>query len=148
MSTGALLAPGARCSAAIGTRKTRAARLMAPRLSAALGQPVIVDLTGIDMSVVLYRGTPPAVTELVGGRGHVMVTTTSDMMPFVRLGKLRALDARLRDGAVAEREPCRVIRQCLHLLHEHANAAVAGIEAHFHRILARPPADCVMSNTA
>jgi tripartite-type tricarboxylate transporter receptor subunit TctC len=48
-------------------------------------------LTGIDMTVVLYRGTPPAVTELVGGQGHVMVATTSDVMPFVKLGKLRAL---------------------------------------------------------
>jgi tripartite-type tricarboxylate transporter receptor subunit TctC len=48
-------------------------------------------LTGIDMVVVLYKGTPPAVTELVAGQGHVMVATTSDVMPFVKLGKLRAL---------------------------------------------------------
>ena len=48
-------------------------------------------LTGINMEVVLYKGTPPAVTELVAGQGHVMVGTTSDLMPFVRTGKLRAL---------------------------------------------------------
>ena len=48
-------------------------------------------LTGIDVVVVLYKGTPPAVTELVAGQGHVMVATTSDVMPFVKLGKLRAL---------------------------------------------------------
>ena len=48
-------------------------------------------LTGIDMTIVLYKGTPPAVTELVGGQGHVMVGTTSDLMPFVKAGKLRAL---------------------------------------------------------
>lgn len=48
-------------------------------------------LTGVDMTVVLYKGTPPAVTELVSGQGHVMVATTSDVMPFVKAGKLRAL---------------------------------------------------------
>ena len=48
-------------------------------------------LTGIDVVVVLYKGTPPAVTGLVAGQGHVMVATTSDVMPFVKLGKLRAL---------------------------------------------------------
>jgi tripartite-type tricarboxylate transporter receptor subunit TctC len=48
-------------------------------------------LTGIDMTIVLYKGTPPAVTELVGGQGHVMVATASDVMPFAKTGKLRAL---------------------------------------------------------
>jgi tripartite-type tricarboxylate transporter receptor subunit TctC len=48
-------------------------------------------LTGVDMTIVLYKGTPPAVTELVGGQGHVMVATSSDVMPFVKIGKLRAL---------------------------------------------------------
>ena len=48
-------------------------------------------LTGIDMTIVLYKGTPPAVTELIGGQGHVMITTASGVMPFVKLGKLRAL---------------------------------------------------------
>jgi tripartite-type tricarboxylate transporter receptor subunit TctC len=48
-------------------------------------------LTGIDMAIVLYKGTPPAVTEMIGGQGHVMVTTASGVMPFVKTGKLRAL---------------------------------------------------------
>jgi tripartite-type tricarboxylate transporter receptor subunit TctC len=48
-------------------------------------------LTGVDMTIVLYKGTPPAVTELVGGQGHVMVATSSDVMPFAKIGKLRAL---------------------------------------------------------
>ncbi len=48
-------------------------------------------LTGINMEVVLYKGTPPAVTELVAGQSHVMIGTTSDLMPFARAGKLRAL---------------------------------------------------------
>ena len=48
-------------------------------------------LTGLNMEVVLYKGTPPAVTELVAGQGHVMIGTTSDLMPFARAGKLRAL---------------------------------------------------------
>jgi len=48
-------------------------------------------LTGLNMEVVLYKGTPPAVTELVAGQGHVMIGTTSDLMPFVKAGKLRAL---------------------------------------------------------
>jgi tripartite-type tricarboxylate transporter receptor subunit TctC len=48
-------------------------------------------LAGIDMEVVLYRGTPPAVTETVAGQSHVMVGTSSDLMPFARAGKLRAI---------------------------------------------------------
>jgi tripartite-type tricarboxylate transporter receptor subunit TctC len=48
-------------------------------------------VTGIDMMIVLYKGTPPAVTELIGGQGHVMITTASGVMPFVKAGKLRAL---------------------------------------------------------
>jgi tripartite-type tricarboxylate transporter receptor subunit TctC len=48
-------------------------------------------LTGINMEVVLYKGTPPAVTDLVAGQGHVMIGTAADLMPFVKAGKLRAL---------------------------------------------------------
>jgi len=48
-------------------------------------------LTGIDMTVVLYKGTPPAMTEMIGGQGHVMITTASGTMSFVKQGKLRAL---------------------------------------------------------
>ena len=48
-------------------------------------------LAGIDMTVVLYKGTPPAVTETIGGQGHVIITTASGVMPFVRQGKLRAI---------------------------------------------------------
>jgi tripartite-type tricarboxylate transporter receptor subunit TctC len=54
-------------------------------------------LTGIDMAIVLYKGTPPAVTEMIGGQGHVMVTTASGVMSFVKNkgnGRVASTDCR------------------------------------------------------
>ena len=48
-------------------------------------------LAGLDMEIVVYKGTPPAVTDMIAGQGHVMVTTAASVMQFVRQGKLRAV---------------------------------------------------------
>jgi tripartite-type tricarboxylate transporter receptor subunit TctC len=46
---------------------------------------------GVDMLRVPYRGAPPAVTDLVGGRVDVVFDTFAASVPLVRAGQLRAL---------------------------------------------------------
>jgi tripartite-type tricarboxylate transporter receptor subunit TctC len=56
-----------------------------------LGGELFKAMTGVDLLHVPYRGSAPAVTDLLGGQVHVMF----DNMPFsighIRAGKLRAL---------------------------------------------------------
>jgi tripartite-type tricarboxylate transporter receptor subunit TctC len=47
--------------------------------------------TGIDMLHVPYRGSAPAITDLLAGQVHVFVDNTRNMLPFIQAGKLRAL---------------------------------------------------------
>ncbi|HZQ12185.1 MAG TPA: tripartite tricarboxylate transporter substrate binding protein [Pseudolabrys sp.] len=48
-------------------------------------------MTGIDMLHVPYRGSTPAVTDLVAGRVQVMFDVTPTAVPQIKAGKLRAL---------------------------------------------------------
>jgi len=48
-------------------------------------------MAGVDMMPVPYRGAPPAVTDLIGGRVQVVFDTFAASIEFVRAGKLRAL---------------------------------------------------------
>jgi tripartite-type tricarboxylate transporter receptor subunit TctC len=48
-------------------------------------------MAGADMVPVPYRGAPPAVTDLIGGRVQVVFDTFAASIEFVRAGKLRAL---------------------------------------------------------
>jgi tripartite-type tricarboxylate transporter receptor subunit TctC len=48
-------------------------------------------MAGVDMVPVAYRGAPPAVTDLIGGRVQVVFDTFAASIEFVRAGKLRAL---------------------------------------------------------
>jgi tripartite-type tricarboxylate transporter receptor subunit TctC len=48
-------------------------------------------MAGVDMVPVPYRGAPPAVTDLIGGRVQVVFDTFTASIAFVRAGKLRAL---------------------------------------------------------
>ena len=48
-------------------------------------------LVGIDMVHVPYKGSAPAVTDLVGGRVAIMVVTPSVIQGHLRSGKLKAL---------------------------------------------------------
>ena len=47
--------------------------------------------SGIDIRHVPYKGTGPAITELVGGQVQAMITGVVALMPHVKSGKLRAL---------------------------------------------------------
>jgi tripartite-type tricarboxylate transporter receptor subunit TctC len=48
-------------------------------------------MTGVDMIHVPYRGTAPALTDLLGGQVHVMFAPMSASIEHIRAGKLRAL---------------------------------------------------------
>ena len=44
-----------------------------------------------DMIHVPYKGTAPALTDLMGGSLHILTDTASALMPFVRSGKIKAM---------------------------------------------------------
>jgi tripartite-type tricarboxylate transporter receptor subunit TctC len=48
-------------------------------------------MTGVDMVHVPYRGSTPALTDLLGGQVQVMFDTTPSSLPHIRSGSLRAL---------------------------------------------------------
>jgi tripartite-type tricarboxylate transporter receptor subunit TctC len=48
-------------------------------------------MTGIDMTHVAYRGSAPALTDLLGGQVQVFFAPISASLAYVRAGKLRAL---------------------------------------------------------
>jgi len=48
-------------------------------------------MAGVDMVHVPYRGSGPAITDLIGGRVQVLFTTTSASMPYIKSGQVRAL---------------------------------------------------------
>ena len=48
-------------------------------------------MAGVDMVRVPYRGAPPALTDLIGGRVQVVFDTFAASIEFIRAGKLRAL---------------------------------------------------------
>ncbi|WP_241081677.1 Bug family tripartite tricarboxylate transporter substrate binding protein [Achromobacter xylosoxidans] len=56
-----------------------------------LGALLFLRSVGIDAVHVPYRGSAPAMTDLVGGQVQFMTNTLNDSMGFVREGKLRAL---------------------------------------------------------
>jgi tripartite-type tricarboxylate transporter receptor subunit TctC len=47
--------------------------------------------TGVDMVHVPYKGTAPALQDLIGGRIQILVDVPSTLMPHVRAGKIKAL---------------------------------------------------------
>jgi len=46
---------------------------------------------GVDLTHIPYKGTGPAVSDLVGGQIQVMIAATAPVMPHVKSGRLRAL---------------------------------------------------------
>ena len=59
----------------------------APHLSGELFQ----RMAGLQMTHVPYKGIPPAVTDVVGGRVSMLFTTTISAAPHIKSGKLKAL---------------------------------------------------------
>ena len=56
-----------------------------------LGAEMLKQMAGIDMVHIPYKGLPPALTDLVGGRVQLMFANIVSALPLVRDGKLRAL---------------------------------------------------------
>ncbi len=48
-------------------------------------------MTGIDMTHVAYRGSAPALTDLLGGQVQVFFARIAASLAYVRAGKLQAL---------------------------------------------------------
>jgi tripartite-type tricarboxylate transporter receptor subunit TctC len=67
--------------------------------SAGIGGPQHVagelfkSMTGIEMTHVPYRGSTPAVTDLIAGQVQVMFDVTPTALPQIKAGKTRALGA-------------------------------------------------------
>ncbi len=59
----------------------------APHLSAEMFK----RMAGIEMIHVPYKGIPPAVTDVIGGRVTMLFTTTISAAPHINSGKLKAL---------------------------------------------------------
>jgi tripartite-type tricarboxylate transporter receptor subunit TctC len=59
----------------------------APHLSAEMFERA----AGISMIHVPYKGIPPAVTDVIGGRVTMLFTTTISAAPHIKSGKLRAI---------------------------------------------------------
>src|SRR5262249_42098993 len=62
----------------------------------------------IDISHIPYRGGGPALTGLLGGEGHIFFSALTQMLPYVRDGRLVGLavtSERRRAGALWRRQP-------------------------------------------
>jgi tripartite-type tricarboxylate transporter receptor subunit TctC len=59
--------------------------------AAHLTTELLMSTMGIKMTHVPYKGTAPALQDLMGGQVNVMMDTPSSMLPHVRGGKIKAL---------------------------------------------------------
>lgn len=59
--------------------------------SAHLAGELLKNLAGINMTHVPYKGSAPALTDLLGGQIQVMLTTVASVTSYIKSGQLRAL---------------------------------------------------------
>ena len=59
--------------------------------AAHLTQELLKQVAGLDMIHVPYKGTAPALNDLMGGNLNILTDTASALMPFVRSGKIRSI---------------------------------------------------------
>lgn len=59
--------------------------------AAHLTQELLKQITGADMVHVPYKGTAPALSDLMGGNLQVLTDTASALMPHVRSGKVKPI---------------------------------------------------------
>src|SRR5262249_27235088 len=63
-----------------------------------LAAELFKTMTGIDALHVPYRGSPPALTDLIGGQVQTMFDGLASSIEHIKGGKLRALAVRLRSA--------------------------------------------------
>jgi tripartite-type tricarboxylate transporter receptor subunit TctC len=56
-----------------------------------LGFEILKTMAGIDITHVPYRGTPPALNDVIGGHVHMFFSDTAVAPPLLQEGKIRAL---------------------------------------------------------
>lgn len=56
-----------------------------------LAMELFKSVTGADIVHVPYKGTGPAITDLIGGQIHTTIASAAPTLPQVKAGKLRAL---------------------------------------------------------
>jgi tripartite-type tricarboxylate transporter receptor subunit TctC len=56
-----------------------------------LAAEIMIDVTGIKMVHIPYKGSGPAMVDLVGGQVNMMVETVPAALGFIKSGQLRAL---------------------------------------------------------
>jgi tripartite-type tricarboxylate transporter receptor subunit TctC len=56
-----------------------------------LAGELFMMMTGVEMLHVPYRGTAPALTDLLGGQVHMSFASLTSSIEYIRAGKLRAL---------------------------------------------------------
>lgn len=56
-----------------------------------LPMEVLQSATGVRLTHVPYKGSGPAITDLIAGQIQAMLLTIPAVMPFIRAGKLRAI---------------------------------------------------------
>jgi tripartite-type tricarboxylate transporter receptor subunit TctC len=59
--------------------------------AAHLTQELFMQVAGLNMVHVPYKGTAPALTDLMSGTIQILTDTPSALMPFVRSGKIKSL---------------------------------------------------------
>jgi tripartite-type tricarboxylate transporter receptor subunit TctC len=52
---------------------------------------MFTQMTGSDIAHIPYKGSGPAVTDLLGGQVHMMFDNIPSSLPHIKTGKLRAL---------------------------------------------------------
>jgi tripartite-type tricarboxylate transporter receptor subunit TctC len=65
------------------------ARIVTQRVAEGLGQQLVV--TGIEMMHVPYKGSPPALVDLLAGRVPLMSSTMPPALPHIKSGRVRAI---------------------------------------------------------
>ena len=56
-----------------------------------LAGELLKSMAGIDMTHIPYKGSPPALIDLIAGRVPIMSSTMPPVLPHLRTGKVRAL---------------------------------------------------------